>query len=50
LYKFFGWFAFSIVGFVVFVLWVIGFLGALNSEKKLVPIFGEAFQNWFKSI
>ena len=44
----------SIIGYVigvfVAVLWVIAFMGALNGEKKLIPVLGEKFQEWFKSI
>jgi uncharacterized membrane protein len=32
------------------VLWVISLIGALEGQKKLVPILGEYFQDWFKSI
>jgi len=34
----------------VFVLWLIGLLGAINNEKKPVPIFGNMFQDWFKTM
>jgi len=34
----------------LFVLWLIGFLGAINNEKKPVPIFGNMFQDWFKTM
>ncbi|MGB3454177.1 MAG: hypothetical protein WBA59_10130 [Moheibacter sp.] len=34
----------------VFVLWLIGLLGAINNEKKPVPIFGSMFQDWFKTM
>ena len=34
----------------VFVLWVIGLLGAIKGEEKLIPLIGNSFQNWFKSI
>lgn len=30
------------------VLWVLGFVGAINNEKKLVPVVGEKFQEWFQ--
>lgn len=30
------------------VLWVFGFVGAINNEKKLVPVVGEKFQEWFQ--
>ena len=31
------------------VLWIIGFIGAINGEYKKVPILGDAFQKWFKN-
>ena len=40
----------SIIGIVAFVLWIISLIGAANGEKKLVPLVGEYFQDWFKSI
>ena len=48
--KFFGFFAGGIVGIVLLVLWVIGFMGALNGEEKRVPIIGDHFQEWFKNL
>ena len=44
--SFFGW----TVGIFVFILWVIGFIAAIKGEEKTVPILGEYFQEWFKSI
>ncbi|MFV0304471.1 MAG: hypothetical protein ACK5IC_03185 [Moheibacter sp.] len=32
------------------ILWIIGLIGAVKGEKKLVPMFGEKFQEIFKSI
>ncbi len=40
----------TILYIVIFVLWLISLLGALQGKQKLVPIFGKMFQNWFKSI
>lgn len=37
-------------GVVILILWIIAFIGALNGEKKLIPVIGERFQDWFKSI
>jgi len=34
----------------IFILWVYGFIGALNGELKLVPLVGEFFQKLFKGI
>lgn len=35
---------------VLFVLWIIAFIGALNEEKRTVPIIGGKFQEWFRSV
>jgi len=36
------------LGLIVF--WVLGFIGAVQGEKKPVPLLGEQFQEWFKGI
>jgi uncharacterized membrane protein len=33
-----------------FVLWILGFIGALNGEEKLVPLVGDFFQKTFTFI
>ncbi len=33
-----------------FILWMFGFINALQGEKKPVPLVGEFFQNLFKSL
>ena len=33
-----------------FVLWIYGFLGALNGKKQSVPVLGPYFQKWFTFI
>jgi len=44
----------GVVGYILslglFVLWLLGFIGAIQGEKKPVPVLGEQFQEWFKSI
>ncbi len=47
-FSFFGLFKFAFYIFI-FVLWIIGFIGALKGEYKKVPILGDAFQQWFKN-
>ena len=32
------------------VLWILGLLGAIQGEKKPIPVFGTQFQDWFKGI
>lgn len=33
-----------------FILWIIGIIGAVKGEMKPVPVVGDKFQEWFKSI
>ncbi len=40
----------TILGFFVLMLWVLGFVGAIQGEKKVVPVLGEQFQEWFRNI
>ena len=48
--PFLGWIV-SVVGWIaLLVFWVLGFIGAIQGEKKLVPVVGEYFQEWFKSL
>lgn len=39
-----------IVWIGVLVLWVMSLIGAFSGEKKLIPLLGEHFQNWFKAL
>ena len=36
------------LGFIV--LWIMSLIGALGNEKKLTPVLGQYFQDWFKSL
>lgn len=45
----FGWLD-MILGIGVFVLWIIGLIGAIQGEEKPVPFLGEQFQEWFRNI
>jgi uncharacterized membrane protein len=45
-----GWIA-GILGYLLaLVLWFIGLIAALNEEEKIVPVLGEQFQEWFRSL
>ena len=33
-----------------FILWIYGFLAALQGEMKLIPLLGNYFQKWFVSV
>ncbi len=49
-YDFLGSTAGWIVGVLIFICWLIGFIGAIKGEEKEVPFIGEHFQNWFRGI
>lgn len=39
------------VGFIaIFAFWVIGFIGAIQGEERVVPVVGDSFQQWFKTV
>jgi uncharacterized membrane protein len=42
----FGW----IIQLAIIAFWILGFIGAIQGEKKPVPLLGEQFQEWFKGI
>ncbi|SMC32780.1 DUF4870 domain-containing protein [Moheibacter sediminis] len=45
-----GKFIVGLLYLVLFVFWIIALMGALNHERKIIPVLGEKFQEWFKSI
>lgn len=49
-YGYFGATAGSIGRIGVLILFVLGIISAVQEELKLVPLFGEKFQEWFKNI
>ena len=49
-YEYFGLTAFNIGKGGVIVLFILGGLGALREQEKLVPLLGDKFQEWFKNI
>ncbi|HEY4323045.1 MAG TPA: hypothetical protein VGN20_03640 [Mucilaginibacter sp.] len=40
----------NILYFALFILWIIGFIGAVSGEQKPIPIIGEPAQNMFQGI
>lgn len=45
-----GWIA-GFAGYIfALVMWVMGFIGAVQGQQKLVPVLGDRFQEWFKSL
>ena len=45
-----GWIVGLIVIIAVFVFWIISLINAVNEKMQPLPIVGEKFQEWFKSI
>lgn len=48
--PFIGWILGILGSIFLLVLWVMGLLSAINGEKKPVPVLGEKYQEWLKSI
>lgn len=45
-----GWIV-SIVGFFVLLyMWIVGLLNAINGKYKTVPILGDKYEEWLKSV
>lgn len=45
-----GQIAYILCAIVLFILWIIGLMGAINGEEKVVPLIGDKYQEWFKGI
>ena len=48
-----GWIIGIFLNFVyllLFVLWIIGFIAAINGQEKPMPVIGKKAQEWFKGI
>lgn len=41
-----GW----LISIILVVFWLLSLMGAARGEKKLTPLVGSYFQEWFKSI
>ena len=40
----------TLLGIAVLALSIIGIIGAVQGEEKKIPLLGDQFQDWFKSI
>lgn len=48
--PFLGWVAGIVAAIGTFILWVIGFISAVEGRKKRVPFLGDYFQEWFAGL
>ena len=39
-----------LVHILALVIWILSLIGAVNGEKKPIPVIGDMFQDWFKSM
>ena len=46
-FSFYAWLGLYLM---YFLLWIYGFLGALQGKEKQLPIIGKYFQDWFTFI
>ncbi|MCX7546958.1 hypothetical protein OS188_03220 [Xanthomarina sp. F1114] len=45
-----GWLI-NIIGiFVLIYMWIMGLMNAINGNKKMVPILGNKYSEWFKNL
>ena len=45
--QWFNFYAWSALYLCYFILWIYGFMGALQGKKREVPLVGSYFQRWF---
>ena len=45
-----GWIVSMVGAFVLLYMWVMGLLNAINGREKPVPILGEKYEEWLKSV
>jgi uncharacterized membrane protein len=50
IYRYLGKNAAWIVGLFILILFIIALIGVIQGEKKIVPVLGDKFQEWFKGI
>lgn len=41
-----GW----VLNILMLILWIMSLIGAFGAEKKLTPVLGTHFQDWFKAL
>ena len=48
--KFIDFWILGIISLGIFILRIIGLVGAIQGEEKRIPLLGDTFQDWFKNI
>ena len=48
--RYIGLWTSGFIAIGLFILLIIGLIGAIQGEEKKIPLFGDIFQDWFKGI
>ena len=48
--KYLNYYVAGAINLALLILWIIGFIGAIQGEEKKIPLFGDMFQDWFKGV
>lgn len=45
-----GWIVGLVAVFVLLYMWIMGLLNAVNGKEKLLPLLGDKYAEWFKTV
>lgn len=45
-----GWIVAILGSLLLFVMWIVGLINAVNGNMKPVPVLGEKFMEWFQGV
>lgn len=45
-----GWIIGGVGGIILFIFWLMSLIWSISDEMKPIPLLGEKFQEWFKSL
>lgn len=48
--PFLGWLVVIVGVFVLFYMWVMGLIAAINGQMKPMPILGQKYEEWFAGV
>ena len=48
--PFLGWLIVIVGVFVLFYMWVMGLIAAINGQMKPMPIMGKKYEEWFAGV
>lgn len=48
--PFVGWLVGIVAAFVLLYMWIMGVMSAANGQEKPLPILGDYYLEWFKTV